>query len=98
MSENINETTEGLKDSNREESDQVKKSRKSAFWYKKPYSAEAEVKKLKKPLQEKKDLLREIKKENKDLHREIWAQDDLIKQLKEMLERDERDIGNVIPG
>ena len=98
MSENLNEIKEELKDSNGEKSDQVKKSLKSAFWYKKPYSAEAEVKKLKKQLQEKKDLLREIKKENKGLHREIWAQDELIEKLKGMLERDGRDIRNVIPG
>ncbi len=98
MSEDLNEITEELKDSNREESDQVTKSLKSAFWYKKPYSAEAEVKKLKKQLQEKKDLLREIKKENKGLHREIWEQDELIEKLKGMLERVSKGIGDVIPG
>ena len=97
MSENSNEIIEELRDSNGGESDQVKKRLKSAFWCKKPYSAEAEVKKLKKQLQEKKDLLREIKKENKGLHREIWEQDELIEKLKGMLERDGRDIGDVIP-
>jgi hypothetical protein len=98
MSANLNEIPEELKDSNGEESDQVTKRLKAAFWYKKPYSAEAEVKKLKKQLQEKKDLIREMKKDKKDLYRQIWAQDDLIKQLKEMPERDGRDIRNVIPG
>ncbi len=98
MSENLNEIKEELKDSNGEESEQVKKSLKSAFWYKKPYSAEAEVKKLKKQLQEKKDLIREMKKDKKDLYRQIWEQDELIEKLKGMLERVSKGIGDVIPG
>lgn len=96
MIKNINEVTEELKDSNGEEFEQVLN--KPLRWYKKPYSAEAEVKKLKKQLQEKKDLLREIKKENKGLHREIWEQDELIEKLKGMLERVSKGIGDVIPG
>jgi hypothetical protein len=98
MSENLNEIKEELKDSNGEKSDQVTKSFKSAFWYKKPYSAEAEVKKLKKQLQEKKDLIREMKKDKKDLYRQIWEQDELIEKLKGMLERVSKGIGDVIPG
>jgi predicted RNase H-like nuclease (RuvC/YqgF family) len=95
MIENINEMTEELKDSNGEESDQLTKSIRSAFWPKKPYSAEAEVKKLRKQLQEKKELIRELKKDKKDLYRRIWGQDDLIKQLKGIHERDGQDIGDV---
>ncbi|MGO9137253.1 MAG: hypothetical protein ACLP9S_04630 [Syntrophales bacterium] len=95
MSENLNEITKGLKDSNGEEPDQVKKSLKSAFWYKKPYSAEAEVKKLKKQLQEKKERIRKMKKTEKELYRTIWEQDELIEKLQRGLEEVGRDIGDI---
>ena len=71
---------------------------KSAFWPKKPYSAEAEVKKLRKQLQEKKDLIREMKKTEKDLCHRIWEKNDLIEKLKKALERDGRNIVDVVSG
>ena len=83
---------------NEEQPEQVSKNIKMSFWPKKPYSAEAEVKKLRKQLQKKRDVIKKMKKTEKDLYRTIWKQDDEIEQLKGMLERDGLDAGDMIPG
>jgi len=96
MIENLNENTKELKDRKGENPEQVTKKIKTSFWPKKTYSAEAEVKKLRKQLQEKKDRISRMKKTEKELYRTIWKQDELIEQLKGGLEQVGVDVGNVI--